>query len=268
MVQETKQIATTEAERYMLVYMISVLLIVTTLVIVFFIVFQKRKNKILLDKLRQQRMFEEELTKTQIEIQEQTLKNVGRELHDNIGQMLAYSNMQINALGAVVKEEIKPKVDAVQSVINDSIEEVRALSKTLNSDVSLSIGLLESLNNEVQRINKLKTITAKISEPEISIEIDNKKHEIFIYRIAQEFLSNSLKYSEAKLISVDLNNSEENLIVEISDDGKGFEKDSVKKGSGLINMQNRAELIGASLKLNSEINKGTYMCLIYPLKQD
>ena len=64
----------TDAERYLLVYMIMVLITVTALVIIFFVVFQKRKNKLLLDKIKQQQLFDEEITKTQTEIQEQTLK--------------------------------------------------------------------------------------------------------------------------------------------------------------------------------------------------
>ena len=74
----------TAAERYLLVYMLFVLIIVTTLVIVFFMVFQKRKNKLLVDQFKQQQAFEEELSRTQTEIQEQTLKHIGWELHDNV----------------------------------------------------------------------------------------------------------------------------------------------------------------------------------------
>ena len=64
----------TSAERYLLIYMIGVLIVVCSLVIIFFIVFQKRKNKLLLDKLEQQKFFDEEISRTQSEIQEQTLK--------------------------------------------------------------------------------------------------------------------------------------------------------------------------------------------------
>ncbi|MFT5217370.1 MAG: heme/copper-type cytochrome/quinol oxidase subunit 2 [Glaciecola sp.] len=77
MVQASEQLVSTDAERYLLIYMIAVLVIVTGLVIIFIIIFQKRKNKMLLDKIKHEREFEEELVKTQSEIQEQTLKNVG-----------------------------------------------------------------------------------------------------------------------------------------------------------------------------------------------
>ena len=88
----------TAAERYLLIYMIFVLIAITSLVILFFIVFQKRKNKLLIDKIKQKQAFEKELSNAQTEIQEQTLKNIGWELHDNVGQLLAAASMQLNIL--------------------------------------------------------------------------------------------------------------------------------------------------------------------------
>ena len=70
MVQTSEQLVSTAAERYLLIYMIAVLVIVVGLVIVFFMVFQKRKNKLLLDKIKREREFEEELMITQSEIQD------------------------------------------------------------------------------------------------------------------------------------------------------------------------------------------------------
>jgi len=101
MVQTSEQLVSTDAERYLLIYMIAVLVIVTALVILFFMVFQKRKNKLLLDKVKREREFEEELVKTQTEIQEKTLKNVGQELHDNVGQLLSVANIQLSLVSSL-----------------------------------------------------------------------------------------------------------------------------------------------------------------------
>src|SRR5690606_41673947 len=100
------------AERYLMIYMLAVLVIVTALVIIFFIVIQKRKNKLLLDKLKQQQEFDEEIVRTQTEIQEQTLKHIGWELHDNVGQLLAYASMQMNMLAAQAGDAMKERVES------------------------------------------------------------------------------------------------------------------------------------------------------------
>ena len=104
MVKSSEHLVSTSAERSLLIYMIAVLVIVTGLVILFFMVFQKRKNQMLLDKIKREREFEEELVKTQTEIQEQTLKNVGQELHDNVGQLLSVANMHLSLVASLVKD--------------------------------------------------------------------------------------------------------------------------------------------------------------------
>ncbi len=86
-----------------------VLIIVTSLVIVFFVVFQKRKNKLLLDQIKQQQAFEEEIAQAQTETQEQTLKNIGWELHDNVGQLLSFASMQLSILKMQVSDDVKDK---------------------------------------------------------------------------------------------------------------------------------------------------------------
>ena len=253
----------TAAERYLLVYMIAVLVIVTTLVIVFFIVFQKRKNKLLLDKIKQQQEFDEEISRTQTEIQEQTLKHIGWELHDNVGQLLALASMQINMLSVQAADNLKDSIDSTADIIKESLKEVRSLSKSLNNDVILNIGFEQSITNELDRLKRMKFASAELIIEGNKRELQNKKHEIIMFRILQEFFSNSIKYSEAKNITVLLYYQTDTLRIEASDDGKGFELATDKKGSGLITMKSRAELINSTFDLTSKPNEGVRLTLEY-----
>lgn len=259
-----EQAVSTAAERYLLVYMIAVLVIVTTLVIVFFIVFQKRKNKLLLDKIKQQQEFDEEISRTQTEIQEQTLKHIGWELHDNVGQLLALASMQINMLSAQAADNMKESINSTADVIKESLKEVRSLSKSLNNDVILNIGFEQSITNELNRLKRMKFASAELHIKGEKRELTNKKHEIVIFRILQEFFSNSIKYSEAKNLKVVLDYQPDQLIIEASDDGKGFDIETAEKGSGLINMKSRAELINSTFELYSKPNEGVKLTLEYP----
>ena len=253
----------TIAERNLLIYMITVLLILCSLIIIFFIVFQKRKNKLLLDKIRQQQAFEEEISNTQIEIQEQTLKNIGQELHDNIGQLLSVANMQLSIMSSQVQETIKEQFTETKDVVKDSLREVRALSKSLNSDIIVNRGLHESVQNEVDRLNRLQLITTElISEGDKSL-FNNNKDSIILFRILQEFISNTVKYASAEHLKINLEYTINSLVIHIQDDGKGFDLKTAEKGSGLLNMKSRADLIQADLKLQSKIDKGTDLKLIY-----
>ena len=255
----------TSAERNLLIYMIVVLLIVCSLIIVFFIVFQKRKNKLLLDKIKQQKIFDEELAKTQTEIQEQTLKNIGWELHDNVGQLLSVASMQLSILGTQVSDDVKENVTETTNIVRESLREIRSLSKSLNNEVILNIGFEKSITNELDRLKRLKFTSAELLIKGESVTLKNKKHEIILFRILQEFLSNSVKYSEAKNLKVKLDFIDDHLIIEASDDGKGFDVETTEKGSGLLNMKSRAELIHARFNLTSQIDKGVILTIDYPL---
>ena len=263
MVQTQDSIVSTDAERYLLVYMIGVLVIVSALIIIFFVVFQKRKNKLLIDKMKQQQAFEEELAQSQLEISEQTLKNVGQELHDNVGQLLAYANMQLNLVSSIASETVKTKVEDTKTVIENTIQEVRSLSKSLNSDVISNFGLVASIENEVDRINKLNKLKASFNLGGEQLSFNEPKDEIILFRIVQEFLSNTIKYADAQTLNIQLNFENGMVIIKISEDGKGFDINTVNKGSGLINMKSRADLIKAKLDLNSAPGKGTELVLHY-----
>ena len=253
----------TSAERYLLVYMVSVLFVVTALVVIFFIVFQKRKNKLLLEKIRQQQAFDKEIVKTQTEIQEQTLKNIGWELHDNIGQLLSVANMQLSILSTQVSQEVKDNISETTSIVKKSLMEVRSLSKSLNSEVILNQGFEKSIVNDLDRLKRMKFTNADLEIKGVSKPISNKNHEIIIFRILQEFFSNAVKYSEAESIKVCLDYKEDSLVVSANDDGKGFNMETSEKGSGLLNMKSRAELIKADFKLTSKIGEGVQLQIVY-----
>jgi len=248
-------------------YMTLVVILLSVMVLVFFVTFQKRKNKLLLDQIEKQKEFDEEISRTQTEIQEQTLKHIGWELHDNVGQLLAYANMQLNALSTKVPEDMKSKVVETTQIVKDSLTEVRALSKSLNNDVLLNMGFEESITNELGRLKRMKFDSAELKIEGIKRDLNDKKHEIIVFRILQEFFSNSVKYSDAENINVVLDYKPTKLTITVSDDGKGFDVASAEKSSGLINMKSRAELINATFDIASQPDNGVVLTIDYPFDE-
>ena len=249
--------------------MLFVLIAITSLVILFFIVFQKRKNKLLIDKIKQKQAFEKELSNAQTEIQEQTLKNIGWELHDNVGQLLAAASMQLNILKTKLdNDDVLNSFKDASDTVKESLKEVRMLSRSLNNEVILNIGFEKSISNELDRLKKMKFASAELNVKGNVVEFDNKKHEIIIFRILQEFFSNTVKYSEAKNLSVILDYQENHLKIIAKDDGVGFDMTTVNKGAGLLNMQSRAELINMEYQLISQPGDGVTLELLYPYKHD
>ncbi len=255
-----------EEEIALIGYMTLVVVMLSTMVITFFIAFQKRKNKLLLDQIEQQKAYDAEIARTQTEIQEQTLKHVGRELHDNVGQMLIYAQMQLGMLSSKIAESDKKNLEETTKIVSDSLQEVRALSKSLNNEVLLNMGFVESIQNELSRLKRLSFTTADLEIKGDVKELPIRPHELVLFRILQEFFSNSVKYSQAERINVVLDFQAEQLMITATDNGVGFDIASVKKGSGLINIQSRAALIGADFELKSKLNSGTRLSLVYPIQ--
>lgn len=210
----------------------------------------------------QEKEFEEMLINSQIEINENALKNISWELHDNIGQMLSVARIQLNRLAK--KEDHKPQLGEVNQLIGNSLEEIRSLSRTLNADVINNLGLIPSIKAEIERFNRLSFLDSKLEIVGEEYDIPNND-EIILFRIVQEFFANTIKHAEATHLEVEINYKEYRMIITASDNGKGFDIEEVKKNSGLINMQSRATIIGTQMNLTSD-KEGTTLTLTYPNK--
>lgn len=253
------------AEEIVLIsYVIFFVLTLAVVFVVFFLTFQRRKNQLLLDKINQQKAFDEELVKSQQEIQEETLKHVGRELHDNVGQLLSYASMQLNSVVNNAPDDLKSRATEASSALSESLTEVRALSKSLNSDVIFNLGFEATLKNEIKRLDKIGEFTSKLQIEGEKQEFENQQDQIILFRILQEFFSNTLKYAEADTLNVNLSYTPERLLIKAEDNGIGFDLNIEEKGSGLINMQKRAEMINAKFQLSSKNGEGTSLELDYP----
>ncbi len=261
----TAQNTLSKEQTLLIVYFTIIILFFMVFGIIFFIAFQRRKNKLLVEKFKSEQRFNEELKDSKLEIQEQTLKNVSWELHDNIGQLLSTAVMQINILSTRVDPNISDSIKDVRALVSDSLQEIRSLSKTLNREVIQNIGLEKSIQVELDRFEKLNFLETEfqITGEEIT---PNPKDEIIIYRIIQEFLSNTIKHAEASHLKVMLQYTSNNLSITVEDDGVGFDIESVQANSGLLNMKSRAALIDADLIYNSTPGKGVFLKLIYPFK--
>ena len=153
---------------------------------------------------------------------------------------------------------------ASSKVISESLQEVRALSKSLNTDVILNAGFEDSIQNELNRLKRMKLMEVELTSEGDKGICRNNKDAIILFRIMQEFMSNSVKYSKAKHLEIHLIYTEEELKIQASDDGVGFDIETVKNGAGLINMKNRAALIESTFSLTSKPNEGVKLQISYP----
>jgi len=180
-------------------------------------------------------------------------------MHDNIGQLLTLAKIQVN-----IAQDDPDKLEEVTETITKSLTELRSLSKLINPDAIKSLSLTEAVTMEIERFNRMQFIKATITSNEEVEELDDKV-EIIIFRILQEFFTNTIKHSKASNLNVTINYTKKNIVIHAKDDGIGFNTNNsnTKQGIGLCNIQNRGKLIDADVKLASKEGQGTALTLTY-----
>lgn len=208
---------------------------------------QKNKN----EKIKMKTQFEQELLRTQLEIQEQTLRTISQEIHDNVGQVLSLAKLNLSTM----PNSSDPKIQDTKQLVSKAIKDLRNLSHSLHSDVIAELGLQQSIANELNLINNTRIFETELKITGVLFKIDQQK-EMVLFRIVQEALNNCIKYSAAKKITVILQYQPQSFILQVLDDGKGFNAHETV-GIGMKNMLNRAQMIGGSFNLSSVEGKGT-----------
>lgn len=249
-------------ELFLIVYVITIVFILVLFVVIFFLAFIRRKNSFLQEQYEAKQVFKDELAKSQLEIQEATLKNIAWELHDNVGQLLSVATMQLNILSRSIPEHLNPSFEETKLIIKQTTQEIRSISKVLNNDVVLKNGLVMSIQEEINRFNRLGYLQASLSVIGDMVPLKSESA-IILFRIVQESFSNVLKHSKASKLLVILDFREKALEVLIKDNGVGFNTEERSFGSGMMTLKKRAELIEAELSISSEIGKGTKIILKY-----
>ncbi len=213
--------------------------------------------------------FEKELLNSQLEIQEQTLKNISQEIHDNIGQALTLAKLNLNMMSLENPVQLVQKIGNSKELVSKAINDLRDLSRSLNTDYVEEMGLLRSVEYELEMISKSGTLQTQLQITGQVYRFDRQK-ELITFRIVQEVLNNIVKHARADSIEVRANYTGDKMELIITDDGEGVDLSPLNRndhsgfGLGIRNMHNRASLIGADFKIMSTIGKGTSVHLILP----
>lgn len=250
---------------------IIVILFVALLVfsIVIFIFYHHRRLR---KHFQEKQLFESEsrqvLLEAQLEIQEQTLKNISQEIHDNIGQALSLAKLNLNTMNTSDPGQLNQKIANSKELVSKAISDLRDLSHTLNTDYVSGMGLLKAVEYELDMIGKSANIKTSLEVTGNPSRTDTQK-ELILFRIIQEGLNNIIRHAEASLIRVCISYNPSALLLTVADNGKGIIPDIINRrdgmgGLGISNMKGRAGLIGADLKISSAEGSGTLISIALP----
>lgn len=247
------------------------LFLISLFVLNFLVYYQKIRKQYLQEKELLQAQYQQELLRTQLEIQEQTFKNISQEIHDNVGQVLSLAKLNLNTMDLSKTEQMKDKIDNTLVQVSKAINDLRDLSKSFNTDTIASIGLLRAVEYELEMIRKAGSLQPNFEVTGAARKIEPQR-ELILFRIVQEVLNNIIKHAAATQINVTATYTEKQLELTIADNGRGFElsadakNEGIATGLGIGNMNNRARLIGAGFSINSTVGQGTSIKITVPFE--
>ncbi|MEP6748230.1 MAG: PAS domain-containing protein [Bacteroidota bacterium] len=203
-----------------------------------------------------------------VSAQEQERELVSHELHDNVNQLLATAKLIIGLIN-VENEGSYGFIEQAKASIDLAMSEIRDISHGLNSRVLSMIGLTATVGEMLLKINtggKIQFTLEHFGGAMHWLEI-NKEAELAVFRIIQSQLGNILKHSFATSATISLSENENFIELGIKDNGVGFDLASIKKGLGLINIYNRAELVDGEVILTSGPGQGCTLLVRIPQKK-
>jgi two-component system sensor histidine kinase UhpB len=209
-----------------------------------------------------------EAARTALAAQEAERLRVARELHDEIGQTLTAVTIQAERAAEGDPELASAALRDVADAVRESLDEVRRIARELRPEALDDLGLVNALIALCNRIG------AQDGGPIVRRELQSKlpalspEVELVIYRIAQESLTNALRHSGARSVTVSLAADAETLTLRVIDDGKGIALGLPSGTAGIAGMRERALLVGGRLAIESRPNQGTEVRLSIPVRQE
>lgn len=206
------------------------------------------------------------INKATVDTQENERSEIGRELHDNVNQVLTTTKLYIDLAKTrpEMREELLRK--SSENLIN-VINEIRQLSRSLMDPSIGDLGLIDSILDLIENINLTGRITVNLQAENLVEDLLDANQKLAVFRIVQEALNNALKHSKAKKVLITLKRRSDIAEMTITDDGIGFNIETVKKGAGLKNIQNRIYLVNGTHTITTQPGCGVKMKLQFPITQ-
>lgn len=206
------------------------------------------------------------LLQSQLEIHEQTIQNISREIHDNIGQKLTLAKLYLNSFDYNDRHTATQQISDSINIIGQSINDLSHLSHSMSSEIILNNGLINGLEVETAQLSKTGIFKVQFSATGSTIFLDSNT-ELVLFRIVQEVLNNIIKHARASVIDINLHYTATLLEMQVTDNGVGFTIDKNNTGTGLLNIKKRADMLKGKLVINSSPGHGTIIKIEIPLHE-
>jgi PAS domain S-box-containing protein len=211
----------------------------------------------------QKKKEQKKIIKAVINAQEKERAEIGRELHDNVNQLLATSKLFLHQSLKQSSGNVEYIMKS-QDYLSCAMEELRKLSHALVGPTQdKTMGLIVSLEKLIDNISIIKEIEISFNYSTYREEESEVGLRLVVYRIVQEQLNNILKHARASKVEIELKKEVNCLLVSINDNGRGFDTSAKRNGIGLRNIKNRAEAYNGIVQITSSPGEGCKMKIIF-----
>lgn len=211
---------------------------------------------------------EKEVFEATLQAEEEQRAHIGRDLHDGVGQMLAYMTLYINMIKAKGTYSLH-EIGELEKSVKHTLEQVRTLSRTLTPPAIRDLGLRDAVIELINSYGILEKPVFQLKiypqEQDVFVQME-KKH--VIYRVIQELLNNAFKYADANKIQLELKIDQQKFLMSYQDDGKGFDTKKIKKGVGLDSMRSRIKFHKGEISIQTAPGKGVKINIQMPLHNE
>jgi len=217
--------------------------------------------------LARQRIMQQKLiTETAVQAQEREREELGKELHDNINQILTATKLYIEFAKVADENEVPDLLEKSCKHITMAIEEIRRLSHQLVAPSLEDTSLVQALSQLLSNMRAVTNLTLTLDTQDYTEEVTDTNIRLMFYRIVQEQVNNILKHANATNAVVKLQTSASHIILTITDDGHGFDTSITSAGIGLRNITNRAAVYNGTTRIVSSPGKGCMLEVSIPFK--
>ena len=214
--------------------------------------------------LERQISHQKALTQATIDGQEKERREIGKELHDNIGQQLTTTKLFLDMAKTTADDATAEMVSLALKGISDVINEIRSISHALVPPILGDIGIIESIEAMIESIRYVQLLKIDFNYFDFNEDRVPENQQLMLYRIIQEGMNNIVKHADATHVSIVIKNTNRQITLELKDNGKGFKVAKVRKGLGLTNIKNRAELFGGKVTIESMPGAGCSLKVLIP----
>jgi len=201
-----------------------------------------------------------------VEVQENERRAISRELHDQVGQALTGIRVELANLSGRIRASDLPGVEAkaqeIKELVEDSLGVVRNMALLLRPSMLDDLGLVPALQWQAREVSKRTGLRVKVTAEGVCDDLP-EDHKTCIYRIVQESLHNCVQHAAAATVRVTVRQQPRGILVEIQDDGKGFDAEQAR-GMGLLGIEERVSHLGGSFALETQPGHGSRVSVRLP----